>query len=58
MINRMFTAYLASGEYVCRLSIIHMLLVLVLMLVLSIMASAYGAFKVSRIEPSQVIREV
>ena len=58
MINRLFTAYLASGEYVCRLSIIHMLLVLVLMLVLSIMASAYGAFKVSRIEPSQVIREV
>jgi ABC-type lipoprotein release transport system permease subunit len=58
MINRLFSEYLASGEYVCRLSIVHMLIVLVLMLVLSIMASAYGAFKVSRIEPSEVIREV
>jgi len=58
MINRLFTEFLASGEYVCRLSIVHMLIVLVLMLALSIMASAYGAFKVSRIEPSEVIREV
>ncbi len=58
MINRLFGEYLASGEYVCRLSSLHMLIVLVLMLILSIMASAYGAFKVSRIEPSEVIREV
>jgi ABC-type lipoprotein release transport system permease subunit len=35
-----------------------MLIVLLLMLILSVMASAYGAFKVSRIEPSEVIREV
>jgi putative ABC transport system permease protein len=58
MINRLFTDYLASGEYICRLSIVHMLIVLLLMLILSVMASAYGAFKVSRIEPSEVIREV
>ena len=58
MINRLFTEFLASGEYVCRLSFLHMLFVLVMMLALSIMASAYGAFKVSRIEPSEVIREV
>jgi putative ABC transport system permease protein len=58
MINRLFADYLASGEYVCRLSIRHMLIVLALMIVLSIMASAYGAYRVSRIEPSEVIREV
>ncbi|MGD8209044.1 MAG: hypothetical protein PVF32_04235, partial [Desulfobacterales bacterium] len=58
MINSLFSDYLASGEYVCRLSMVHMLIVLLLMLILSIMSSAYGAFKVSRIEPSEVIREV
>jgi ABC-type lipoprotein release transport system permease subunit len=35
-----------------------MLIGFVLTLALAILASAYGAFRVSRIEPSEVIREV
>jgi putative ABC transport system permease protein len=58
MINRLFGEYLASGEYVCRLSATHMLMALALTAGLSILASAYGAYRVSRIEPSEVIREV
>jgi putative ABC transport system permease protein len=58
MINGLFSEYLAVGEYVCRLSLVNMLIGLVLTLVLAILASAYGAFRVSRIEPSEVIREV
>jgi putative ABC transport system permease protein len=58
MINSLFADYLAAGEYVCRLSLVHMLIALGLTLGLSILASAYGAFRVSRIEPSEVIRDV
>ena len=58
LINGLFAEYLSTGEYVCRLSLGHMVIVLILMLALSILASAYGAFRVSRIEPSEVIRDV
>jgi putative ABC transport system permease protein len=58
MINGLFSEYLAVGEYVCRLSLGNMLIGFVLTLALAILASAYGAFRVSRIEPSEVIREV
>jgi len=58
MINRLFGAYLSAGEYVCRLSVSHMLSALGLTVGLSMLASAYGAYRVSRIEPSQVIRDV
>jgi len=58
MINSLFADYLAAGEYVCRLSLVHMLIALGLTLGLSILASVYGAFRVSRIEPSEVIRDV
>ena len=58
LINGLFAEYLSTGEYVCRLSLEHMVIVLILMLALSILASAYGAFRVSRIEPSEVIRDV
>ena len=58
LINGLFSDYLSAGEYVCRLSVGHMLIALVLTLTLAILASAYGAFRVSRIEPSEVIREV
>jgi putative ABC transport system permease protein len=58
LINGLFSDYLSAGEYVCRLSVGHMLIALALTLTLAILASAYGAFRVSRIEPSEVIREV
>ncbi len=58
MINSLFADYLAAGEYVCRLSLVHMMIALGLTLGLSVLASAYGAFRVSRIEPSEVIRDV
>lgn len=58
MINGLFSEYLSAGEYVCRLSLYHMLTGFILTLGLAMLASAYGAFRVSRIEPSEVIREV
>jgi putative ABC transport system permease protein len=58
MINGLFSEYLSAGEYVCRLSLYHMLIGFILTLGLAMLASAYGAFRVSRIEPSEVIREV
>jgi putative ABC transport system permease protein len=58
MINGLFSAYLSIGEYVCRLALGHMLIGFVLTLGLAMLASAYGSFRVSRIEPSEVIREV
>jgi len=58
MINRLFSQYLSAGEYVCRLSAAHLLIALGFTLVMSILASAYAAFRVARIEPSEVIRDV
>ena len=58
LINGLFSDYLSAGEYVCWLSVGHMMIALVLTLALAILASTYGAFRVSRIEPSEVIREV
>ncbi len=57
-INRVFGQYLKAGEYVCRLSPVHILIALALTLGLSMLASAYAAFRVARIEPSEVIRDV
>ena len=58
LINGMFGDFLAAGEYVCRLSLGHMAMALLLTVVLAMLASAYGAFRVSRIEPSEVVRDV
>jgi putative ABC transport system permease protein len=58
MINGLFSEYLSASEYVCRLSPDHILIGFVLTLGFAMLASAYGAFRVSRIEPSEVIREV
>jgi putative ABC transport system permease protein len=58
IINRLFAQYLAKGEYVCRLSINHLMIAFVLTLFLSILASGYAAFRVAKIEPSKVIRDV
>lgn len=58
IINGLFSEFLSAGEYVCRLSLGHMLIALGLTLGLAMLASTYGAFRVSRIEPSEVIREV
>jgi putative ABC transport system permease protein len=58
MINRLFSQYLSAGEYVCRLSATHLLIALCFTLTMSILASAYAAFRVARIEPSEVIRDV
>ena len=58
MINQAFGQYLSSGEYVCRLSWYHMLMALGLTVGMSMLASAYAAYRVARIEPSEVIRDV
>jgi putative ABC transport system permease protein len=58
MINGLFSEYLSASEYVCRLSLDHMLTGFGLTLGFAMLASAYGAFRASRIEPSEVIREV
>ena len=58
IINRLFAQHLSPGEYVCRLSPLHLLMALALTLSLSMIASAYAAFRVAKIEPSEVIRDV
>jgi putative ABC transport system permease protein len=58
IINRLFDQFLLEGEYVCRLSPVHLLTALILTLALSMIATAYAAFRVARIEPSEVIRDV
>ena len=57
-INRLFGAYLASGEYVCRLTLPHMIFSLLLTMAIAILASAYAAYRTAAIEPSEVIRDV
>lgn len=58
VINRLFGQYISAGEYVCRLSLLHLTMAFVLTLILSILASAYAAFRVAKIEPSKVIRDI
>ena len=58
LINRLFSQYLSAGEYVCRLSLGHLTVALGFTVAMSIMASAYAAFLVAKIEPSEVIRDV
>jgi putative ABC transport system permease protein len=58
VINRLFVQYIAKGEYVCRLSLAHLMMAFILTLILSIFASGYAAFRVAKIEPSKVIRDI
>jgi putative ABC transport system permease protein len=58
LINRVFSEFLSADEYVCRLSLTHFLIALCFTLAMSILASAYAAFRVARIEPTEVIRDV
>jgi len=58
LINSLFSQYLSAGEYVCRLSLGHLTVALGFTVAMSIMASAYAAFRVAKIEPSEVIRDV
>ncbi len=57
-INRLFGTYLAIGEYVCRLTVPHMIFSLLLTVAIAILASAYAAYRTASIEPSEVIRDV
>ena len=57
-INRLFAPFLGPGEYVCHLGPVHVLVALGLTLAMSILASAFAAVQVARIEPSEVIRDV
>jgi len=57
-INSLFARYLAEGEYVCKLSLVHLMIALILTISLSILAAGYAAFRVAKIEPSKVIRDV
>jgi putative ABC transport system permease protein len=58
VVNRLFSLYLSAGEYVCRLSLMHLLVALVFTVAISITASTFAALRVARIEPSEVIRDV
>ena len=57
-INRLFAPYLAAGEYVCRLSPLHLAVAFTLTAGLSVLAAGYAAFRTSKIEPSKVVRDV
>jgi putative ABC transport system permease protein len=57
-INSLFAKYLAQGEYVCKLSLVHLMIAFILTISLSILAAGYAAFRVAKIEPSKVIRDV
>jgi len=57
-INSLFAKYLAQGEYVCKLSLVHLMIALIMTITLSILAAGYAAFRVAKIEPSKVIRDV
>ncbi len=57
-INRLFSQYLGVGEYVCRLSPAHLLAAMASTIAMAMLASAYAAYRVARIEPSEVIRDV
>ena len=57
-INHLFGAFLAVGEYVCRLTAGHMIFSLLLTMVIAMLASAYAAYRTASIEPSEVIRDV
>ncbi|PWC40176.1 FtsX-like permease family protein [Azospirillum sp. TSO22-1] len=57
-LNAVLSENLAHGEVVCRLPLPAALAALLLTLVLSVLASALGGFRASRIEPSQCLREV
>ncbi len=58
VINRLFADYISKGEYVCKISIGHLMIAFILTVFLSILASGYAAFQVAKIEPSKVIREI
>jgi putative ABC transport system permease protein len=58
LINHLFSQYLSAGEYVCRLSLGHLTVAFGFTVAMSMMASAYAAFRVAKIEPSEVIRDV
>jgi putative ABC transport system permease protein len=58
VINHLFAHYLGPGEYICRLGPDHIMIALGLTTAMSVLASSYAAFRVARIEPSEVIREV
>jgi putative ABC transport system permease protein len=57
-INHIFGAYLAAGEYVCRLTLAHMVYSLLLTMAIALAASATAAYRTASIEPSEVIRDV
>ena len=58
VINRLFIDYISKGEYVCKISFVHLMIAFILTVFLSILASGYAAFQVAKIEPSKVIREI
>ena len=58
VINTLFAPYLAEGEYVCQLHVSHLGLVLGLTLAMGVLASVFAAHRATRIEPSEVIRDV
>ena len=57
-INSLFGQYLQPGEHVCHLSAFHVSIAFGLTVSMAVLASAYSAYRVSRIEPSEVIRDV
>ena len=58
VINRLFSQFLSQGEYVCHLSFSQIFIAFVFTVSMSMLASAYAAFRVAKIEPSEVIRDV
>lgn len=57
-INHLFGSYVAEGGAICYLYLIHFVGALVVTLATVMMASAFGGYQVSKIEPSDGLREV
>jgi putative ABC transport system permease protein len=57
VINRVFGAYLAAGEYVCRLDWLQLAAAGGLAVAVSVAASLAAAWRMRRIQPSEAIRE-
>ena len=57
-INRAFAASISNGDVICSLKWTHLLAVLGFVLFFSLLATSKAAWRASRIEPSEVIRDV
>jgi putative ABC transport system permease protein len=57
MINTLFRAHLAAGESFCRLPLLHAASALGMTVLIAILAAAVAAWRVTKIEPAEALRD-